>query len=98
MSESINEELVALFTASIKQNEALRKNIATQSDLITELLKRLSPSHETQKKSVPEPSVPTIKIDDPEPCDRKLTREDFWRNMPLQKTGLHARTSQSLAD
>lgn len=94
MSESINEELIALFTTSIKHNEAMRHDIAMQTELITELMKRLfSSCGKQQKESALEPSVPTTKNDDPEPCERKLTREDFWRNMPCQKTGLHARTS-----
>ena len=84
MSESMNEELIALLTASTKHNEALCKSLIMQSDLIAELLKR-------QKTSVPEPSVSSTKNDDSEPGEKKLTREDFWRNMPRAQTGLHTR-------
>lgn len=81
----MNEELIALLTASIKHNEALCKSLIMQSDLIAELLKR-------QKSSVPEPSVSPTKNDDSEGAgEKKLTREDFWRNMPRPQTGLHAR-------
>lgn len=86
MPETINEELIALFTTSAKQNEALCKSLAVQSDLIADLLKRLSESCGKQSfnankdavESAPETSVPNTKSNDA--CDRKLTREDWEKS------------------